>query len=169
MRRVSSTLNHDKLYIRAQQGWDSDIYINDIIAEDRSVVREQFLKAFANYPNQSADAFERSFLLLREDCPFCKWGLITSRQSAREEDGYVDYKGFLEHCTNCLYWRWHFLETGYIDRSGGHFLHEYTSYLSKVREFDAQLPEECSGELAQWFEETRTNGTSLTRITLNGW
>lgn len=151
MRRISSTLNHDKLIIRAQQGWDNDIYINDVIAEGRSVVREQFLKAIANYPNQSADAFEKSFLLLREDCPFCKWGLITSRQSAREEDGYIDYMGFLEHCTNCLYWRWHFLETVYIERGGGHFLHEYTSYLSKIREFEKQLPEENSIELAQWF------------------
>jgi HJR/Mrr/RecB family endonuclease len=89
---------------------------------------------------------------IRRSCLFCGDHLTVIERLEQpdvDEECFVDVLAALEVCMRCRYWRWHFLDSEFEAR-GGSYSHRYVSYVSKVREFAADLPDGCSSDIAQW-------------------
>jgi hypothetical protein len=114
------------------------------------IVTDYVLRSLKRHPKRS---LQRTALVTKQ-CPFCKVRLISVEHIDRneEDEEFADIEhtvSFLEYCQRCQYWRWHRLENWWVDRGGFYLLHDYVSYLSKIKEFTDALPEGCSSELAQ--------------------
>lgn len=87
-------------------------------------------------------------------CPFCggRTDIVDRLEIAAEETGEDEGSESLasfELCRRCVYWRWHFVDSEFQFR-GGEYAYQYTSFASKLQEFNADLPEGCAVDLAQW-------------------
>ncbi|MCG3146082.1 MAG: hypothetical protein HONDAALG_03914 [Gammaproteobacteria bacterium] len=125
-------------------------------------------RLFRNHFKQSINRFIRSdepaieFPLVSTVCPYCKASLkLIKHIKTMEEDfdklGLLEEPnsllGCLEHCSNCMYWRWHYLRSEIGDR-GILFDHDYRSHISKVLAFDETLPEGCLEEFTQYIRRS---------------
>jgi hypothetical protein len=64
-----------------------------------------------------------------------------------------EFRGALEYCRCCRYWRFHYAKTDTFPRGCGLTL-AYTSIASKRRVYESELPEGVPGELAAWLRRT---------------
>jgi hypothetical protein len=159
--------HYDKLDIAITQCEDNDLFIRHGRAGIDALVEEQILKGIRTYTCRrfTSRPFNQ-FPLLNTKCPFCRVALTILKNGEMRDcnneneldnwfewadlsDG-VEQVSWLEYCTRCYYWCWHYLESKFVGTRGVHFFHDYVSYLSKIKDFTNSLPEVCSTEFAQW-------------------
>ena len=93
-------------------------------------------------------------------CPYCDHSLHLIKHQDDEHIGDFLLAGGVEYCINCHYWRFHHLEGRYIGRWSV-YAYSYMSLISKMREFENELPQECSGELSQWLRQNPLRWNAL--------
>lgn len=122
------------------------IYINKRIAHSDELVQAQIQARWYEF----VKSFPRKFPLHKQ-CPYCDENLHQAKQG--NEHDIEDIKiGALETCPNCNYWEWHYIQGTYIGR-WSLMAYFYTNLLSKIREFNDELPEGCSEEIASWIRQ----------------
>lgn len=137
---------YDILRMQALQDfYDYSFSINSKGLQVESLVESQTilgLQALFKGPNDRLP-----FLL--KTCPYCFVPLMLAEHQQNDEDYENTFTAGLEYCSNCQYWRWHHLESRLESRYNVD-CYEYTSFLSKLRNFSDKLPEGCASEIAQW-------------------
>lgn len=103
-----------------------------------------------------------SFIDLDTQCPFCENNLITYGTDNLSDDYYGSNNSngkehYLWYCRNCRFWQWYYFFDEFADedkeceeQEGCPPSPEQYAYVSKLREFDENLPSSCSKELAQY-------------------
>lgn len=140
----------DEIRVRMLEDVDGSLVIHEAPYRSRALNRKAFLTTYRRFAKHPF----KPFPLLDDACPFCSTFLIkVDYNDLADEDDFWEKeelnKGALEHCPNCVYWRWHFAKATLVGRSGAHNLHEYTSSLSKIGVFDESLPPGCLTEISQ--------------------
>jgi hypothetical protein len=136
----------DKLrFESAQDYYSCKVSVNKSEIKLDDIVQNQIVSSLGKFFRDQ----QSKFPLLQEVCPYCK-GLLLSAEDRRDAEDYENnFVVGLNYCGTCNYWRWHHLDSRYIHRWQVDAC-EYTSLLSKVREFDNDFPSECSSEISQW-------------------
>ena len=134
---------------------DKDIvYVNKRAAHSDEIVQSGIQARWHEY----VTCFPRKFPL-HQKCPYCRERLRKSRHG-NERDIEDMQLGALETCPNCSYWEWHYIQGIYIHRPSS-MAYYYTSLLGKVREFDNDLPDGCSEEIARWIRRNPSRWHSI--------
>lgn len=158
---------YDKLDIAVTHCEDNRLFIRHGKAGIDALVEEHILKGLGTFTRRRFTTRPlKNLPLLNKKCPFCgislsvlKHGEMSDCTDEEQLENWfewadssdeIEYIGWLEYCTRCYYWRWHYLESKFIGTRGVDFFHDYVSYLSKIRDFTHTLPEGCSSEFAQW-------------------
>lgn len=137
---------YDRLHIRALQDHpDYSLSINDQDFQIDKLIDSQTISGLQAFFKHPADRLP----LLVETCPYCRVPLRLAEHRESDDDYENTFTCGLEYCSNCQYWRWHHLESRLVGRYSVD-VYEYTSFLSKLRDFSDKLPEGCASELAQW-------------------
>lgn len=139
----------DGLWVNALHEHGERMAVIDHRCVNHELVQNQVLHALSRIRGRPLERIP----WLRKRCPYCRDPLLIVERIERgeSEENWEDPEaaGALELCVNCRFWRWHFVDTEFVNR-GGVYVHNYLSYISKLKEFEATLPEGCGPELAQW-------------------
>jgi hypothetical protein len=71
-----------------------------------------------------------------------------------------EYRGALEYCRFCRYWRFHYSKTDSFPRGAGVTL-AYSSITAKKREYESELPDGVPEEIATWLRRTPSGWHSM--------
>lgn len=106
-----------------------------------------------------------SFLQSYSFCPFCHHNIVVLGNTDLSDyyysdDGRIHY---LWYCRNCRFWQWLYSNDEFADETkewtgeGCPPNPEQFAYISKLREFEEDLPIACSAELAQYLRSNPDN------------
>lgn len=154
--------NYDSLRVKAQSLGDppGEAFIN---TKRVPINKRTNLYEYMDGLSALLVARDSPLSFLNSHCPYCSSTLITL-QEANGECRYDDEEDdveeredreefariySLEYCPNCRYWRWHDIDV-FMSIDG--VAHTYKGYLSKIKEFDNQLPEGFTQEFARWIK-----------------
>lgn len=148
---------YNKMKIDALHELGNNLHISERFSDASELVIAQFVKGLRKYPAR----VYKTFPLLNKKCPFCYSKTDISEKCIFLDDDYVETTGALEYCHKCRYWRWHYIDTEFVDR-GGVYVHQYTSLVSIARDFSTEFPDEVSSDLAQWLRRNSMRWHTIT-------
>jgi hypothetical protein len=141
---------------------DDDLGAEVHINESKLPVKRKLVRQHIDGMIGLTIGVDKDFPLFTWRCPYCPTDLLQAQYEDGDEHEYLHLKA-MEYCPNCSYWRWHDAEIEFYEEG---LDHRYESLLSKVREFDAVLPEGFTQEIASWIRRNEKRWHAITPTSL---
>ena len=179
---MSSTATFDEMEMHALAEPNRLITLIDRVSHPDTIVRKHFRSSFGRYFNHppgrmpllaakcpfcSAALLTKEETLVYEDGP--EINMLSSACVRVIDDSFdlqsidlldpcndhdtPEFSGAIEYCRSCRYWRFHYTKTDTFPRGCGLTL-AYSSIAAKRREYEGELPDGVSEELAVWLRRT---------------